>query len=116
MPSRDWHIRIQDILHSARKAVDHTSKMDLQAFKVDEWCQDAVLRNLMVIGEAAGEAPDSIISKYPDIPWADMRDMRNIVVHEYFGVDLAIVWQTVRYDLPNLIRQLEHLIEAEKCE
>ncbi len=104
MPRRDWRIRIQDLLYAARKVVAHIGRLDFETFASDEWSVDAVLRNFTVIGEAAGHIPDEICETYPHVPWGDMRDLRNIVVHEYFGVDLTIVWTTIREDLPALRR------------
>jgi len=77
---------------------------------------DAVLRNLTVIGEAARHVPDEVVATHPDLPWSEMRDMRNIVVHEYFGVDPAIIWRTIREDLPPLVPQLESLLRDRKTQ
>ena len=112
MRPRDWRIRIQDIVDAARKIIVHTGAMDFEAFEGDEWSIDAALRNLTVIGEAAARIPDEVCAQYPEVPWRDMRDMRNIVVHEYFGVDLTIVWSTIREDLPALIPQLEEILQG----
>ncbi len=110
MPRRDWRIRVGDALEAAQKIIAHTSELNHDQFAADEWCVDAVLRNPTVIGEAARHMPDEILSKYPDIPWQDIRDIRNIVVHEYFGVDLSIIWRTIQEDLPPLVPQLKDLL------
>jgi uncharacterized protein with HEPN domain len=60
--------------------------MTYEAFTADRKTVDAVIRNLIVIGEAAGRVPDDVALVHPEIPWKDMRDMRNLVIHEYFGV------------------------------
>ena len=111
MPPNGWEIRIHDILHAARKIILHTQEMTFNQFAEDEWTVDAVLRNLTIIGEAARYVPDDICAQYPEVQWQDIRDMRNIVVHEYFGVDLAIVWLTIKQDLPTLIARLEPLLK-----
>ena len=113
MPGREWRMRIQDILDTARKVIAHTSGLDFETFTRDEWSVDAVLRNLTVIGEAAGHIPDEICQRHPEVPWRNMRDLRNLVVHEYFGVDLTIVWTTIREDLPALLSPLESLLQEE---
>lgn len=82
MPHRNWKLRIEDILDAAKKIVAHTGDLDLESFSADEWTVDAVLRNFTVIGEAARSIPDDIIAAHPDIPWTEIRDMRNIIVHE----------------------------------
>jgi uncharacterized protein with HEPN domain len=75
--------------------------------RADEWLLDAVLRNLTVIGEAARHVPDAVRAERPQVPWRDMQDLRNLVVHEYFGVDLAVIWRTVCVDLPELLKSIE---------
>jgi uncharacterized protein with HEPN domain len=70
------------------------------------------LRNFTVIGEAARFIPDDVILAHPEIPWTDIRDMRNIIVHEYFGVDSSIIWKTITDDLPQLIQQLESALDT----
>jgi len=107
---REWTIRIRDILDAMSKILAHTVDLDFDAFVGDSWTVDAVLRNLTVIGEAARHVPDEILSAHPDLPWREMQDMRNIVVHEYFGVDLAIIWHTIREELPPLVAPLEALL------
>ena len=86
MPLRDWKLRIRDILDAISAALCYTEGMKYEAFVNDRKTMDAVLLNLIVIGEAACNVPDEIVSTYFDIPWRDMRDMRNFVIHEYFGV------------------------------
>ncbi len=80
-------------------------------FKNDAKTVDAVIRNLEVIGEAAGYIPKAIQDRYPDMGWLEMRGMRNIMVHEYFGVSLPIIWRTVTHDLPLLSQELRKLLE-----
>jgi uncharacterized protein with HEPN domain len=65
---------------------------------------------LVLIGEAAKNVPLEVQSTAPDVPWQDMGDMRNVVAHEYFGVDLAIVWQTATRDVPKLTTPLRQLL------
>jgi len=66
-----------------------------------------------VIGEAANLIPVEIKTKYPKIPWRDMSDIRNVVIHEYFGVDVDILWETIANDLPPLITLLKNVMEEE---
>ena len=84
-----------------------------QAFQNNPQVQDAVVRNIEIIGEAVTKinstAPD-FIQRHPELPWAQMRAMRNIAIHEYFFVDLEIVWTTVKNDFPELKRQIEALL------
>ena len=106
-------MRIRDIVCAAQKIILHTQEMTFNQFAGDEWTVDAVLRNLTVIGEAARHGPDEICAKDHDVQWQDIRDMRNIVVHDYFGVDLSIVCSTIKQDLPTLIAKLKPLLQLE---
>lgn len=74
---------------------------------------DAVIRNLIVIGEAARHVPDDISNKYFNIPWRAMGDMRNFAVHEYWGVEMRTIWKTIEEDLPPLVSGLQQIIESE---
>ncbi|BAZ04383.1 HepT-like ribonuclease domain-containing protein [Calothrix sp. NIES-3974] len=82
-------------------------------FKNNETIVKAVLYDFLIIGEAAINIPAKIQSNYPEIPWRIMGDMRNVMAHEYFQVNLKIVWNTAKNNLPNLIVLLEYLIENE---
>ena len=112
MPPRDWDIRIHDIIVSVERVLHYTAGMDRAAFKADERTVDAVVRNLIVIGEAAGHVPDDVVVANPQIPWPRMRGMRNLAVHEYFGVDLDVLWDTVTVNLPALLPSLRELLDA----
>lgn len=111
MPPRDWRLRVEDILESIHRVMRYTEGMDEASFAVDEKTVDAVLRNMTVIGEAARAVPPDIATRYPEVPWAKMRDFRNIVVHEYFSISLPILWQTVQANLPPLVPVLERILE-----
>ena len=83
--------------------------MTLEQFVADRKTIDAVVRNIIIIGEAASYLSEDLIESHPDLPWREMRDMRNIVVHEYFGVDNVIVWETLQKNLPPLLPLLKRL-------
>jgi uncharacterized protein with HEPN domain len=87
--------------------------MRFSEFEVDEKTIDSVLRNLEIIGEASRHVPHDIQKRYSDLPWMEMYTMRNIVVHEYHGVNLKIIWQTITNDLPALIPQLKEILEEQ---
>ncbi|MHB8782778.1 MAG: HepT-like ribonuclease domain-containing protein [Desulfobacteria bacterium] len=112
MPHRGWTFRVQDILDAIAAIRAYTETMEFSHFVADRRTVDAVIRNLTVIGEAAARVPDEICSITPDIPWEDMRAMRNFVVHEYFGVNDTILWDTVRRDLPDLEEPLTRLLQS----
>jgi uncharacterized protein with HEPN domain len=110
MPPRRWDIRIRDIVASIEKIQKYTENMDANAFLGDSKTVDAVVRNLEVIGEAARHVPDEIVGKHPEIPWREMRDMRNLLSHEYFGVNTDIIWETIQSDLPTLPALLKAIL------
>jgi len=85
----------------------------LKKFEDDEKTIDSVLRNLEIIGEASKHVPREIKKRYSDLPWMEMYTMRNIVIHEYHGVNLKIIWQTITEDLPPLIPRLKEILEEQ---
>ena len=110
MPSRSWQNRIQDILAAIAEIDRFTAGMTFEQFQADPKTVRAVLYDLAIIGEAVRSIPPEIEIQHPDIPWEEARGMRNIVMHEYFRVNLAIVWQTVQTDLPQLALSLGQLL------
>jgi uncharacterized protein with HEPN domain len=107
---------LQHILDAIERAITYAAQAgSVDAFKGHPLLQDGIVRNVEVIGEAAIKlhkvAPD-IASAHPDIPWKDMRTMRNKLIHDYFDVDLDIVWSTVQRDLPVLATQIRALLTA----
>jgi uncharacterized protein with HEPN domain len=116
MSHRLWKYRINDILDSINKIQSYVEQMEFEDFRRDEKTIDAVIRNFIVIGEAARHIPDDISDKYPNIPWRVMGDMRNFAVHEYWGVETRTIWKTIREDLPPLLPVLNQVIDSEKDE
>ena len=107
---REWTFRIRDIIQAAEKIGRYIQQLDFAGFEQDAKTTDAVLRNLTIIGEAAGSIPIEVQEEYPGIPWDEMRRMRNIVVHVYFGVSLPIVWRTATQDVPGLVEPLRAIL------
>jgi len=114
MSSRDWLFRLEDILEALERINQYIQDLDLRQFGTDQRTVDAVIRNLEIIGEAARHVPDFIEKEYPSVPWRHIRGMRNILIHEYFGVDIGIIWQTIAYDLPPLRDELEKIKKDHK--
>jgi uncharacterized protein with HEPN domain len=102
VPPRDWRERLADIREAVDRIAEYTHGMTAESFSSNRLVVDAVVRNLTVIGEAARGVPPEVEARLPDLPWLEMRGLRNLVVHRYFGVDLAVLWQTVCDDLPAL--------------
>jgi len=89
----NWGFRVQDILEAIEGARQYVEGMGVDDFIKDQRTIDAVVRKLTVIGEAAAHVPDEVRTKNPDVPWTEMRAMRNFVVPEYFGISERIVWE-----------------------
>ena len=105
---------LEDIAECIKRATGYLREIDdFSVFEQDHRNQDAVLRNIMIIGEAVSKiqrtAPE-FIEAHPDVPWAQIRAMRNLVIHEYSYVDLRIVWQTVKDAMPVMKQQIEDFL------
>lgn len=94
---------LQDMLDNAEKALDFVGSMELDQFFEDEKTSYAVVRALEIIGEAARKIPEDVRANIPELQWREISGMRNKLTHEYFGVNMKVVWRTVREDLPPLI-------------
>lgn len=116
MPLRNWQMRIGDMLAAITKTQRYIAGLSYESFVQNEIVVDAVIRNIEVIGEAANYVPDEIQRRYAHLPWAEMRGIRNILVHEYFGVSLPILWHTVTNDLPVVAPLLQTILDAEASE
>jgi uncharacterized protein with HEPN domain len=102
-----------DILIAARKVLRYVSDLSRELFKEDNLRQDAVIRNLQIIGEAARKISDEFRSGHPEIPWGEIVGMRNRLVHDYSRIDVAKIWDTAQEDIPSLIRWIEPLVPPE---
>ncbi|MCL4390177.1 MAG: DUF86 domain-containing protein [Patescibacteria group bacterium] len=109
MSKRDPKLYLQDISDAISKIEAFTSGVSYDNFVRDEEKMDAIIRNLEVIGEAAKNVPPEIREKYPEIPWEKMTSTRNKVLHEYFGIDMEILWETIQEDIPSLKVKLDNI-------
>lgn len=111
MQSRDWRLRLEDMLEAIGRIARYTAGMDWGRFAADDKTIDAVVRNLEIIGEAARHTPEEVTRQHPEIPWEKMRGIRNLLAHEYFGVDVNIVWLTVTTELPALAPLMRAILD-----
>jgi len=102
MPERDFTLYLKDILDSSNAITGFVKGISFEEFCNDRKTYSAVIREFEIIGEAAGKLPDELKLKCPDVDWQDIKDFRNLLIHEYFGVDFEIVWKIVQDDLPVL--------------
>ncbi|MDE2796859.1 MAG: DUF86 domain-containing protein [Gemmatimonadota bacterium] len=101
------------MLLSARDALSFTEGMSFDDFVVDRRTQLSVLKSVEIVGEAAAQVSEDVRRANPDIPWREIVGMRNRLVHGYFDIDLSLVWDTVRQDIPDLIARLGPLVPPE---
>lgn len=105
---------MEDILQSAKKVVQYTRGMDEAEFVRNDLAFDAALWNFMISGEATRHVPLEVQRRYPEVPWAEMRGMRNLLAHEYFGASRRVVWDTVARELPSLIPLLRRIVDENR--
>ena len=103
-----------DMLLSARKILEYTAGVDIEGFHANEMMQDAVMRLVQLVGEAARKISDEFRNSHPEIPWAGIIGMRNRLVHEYFRIIPGRVWDVVQKDIPELVRSIEPLVPDEE--
>ncbi len=110
MSREHWRARVEDILESIANLQSFVEGMSCEEFAADTKTVRAAAYEIMIIGEAAAHVPQQARCRSPQVPWDEMRGIRNIVVHEYFRVDVAILWQTITQNLPPLVPMLESLL------
>ena len=109
MSRRSDRLYCRDILESGAAIRSYVEGIDFDAFVKDRMRYSAVIREFEIIGEAVGKLASELKRAYPDAPWQDIKDFRNLLAHEYFGVDLEIVWNTVQGDLPILMEVVQKI-------
>ena len=109
MSKRDPFVLLEDILMAIQKIGRYTSQMNHDLFVRDELVIDGVARNLEIIGEAARQLPEEFKRVNTQIPWTQIAGLRNRIVHDYFGLDLEIIWEIIQHDLPELEKQVRAL-------
>ena len=106
-------VYVSDMLRACVKVERYVRGLDWQAFQRDELTQDAVIRQLEIIGEAGAKVSSSFCALAPDIPWRLIKDLRNVLIHGYASVRLDLVWTIATEDVPILRNQLEDLLGRE---
>ncbi len=108
--ARDIADYLADILTAIAEIEEFTRGMSYEMFTADKKTINAVIRSLEVLGEATKRVPPSFRKKNPDIPWSKMAGMRDVLIHDYMGVDLKTVWKVTQERLPDLKQQIEEIV------
>jgi len=116
MSERDPRLYCADILESGNAILDFVEGLSFEDVCDDRKTYSAVIREFEIIGEAVGKLPESLRERRPDVEWQDIKDFRNLLSHEYFGVDLEIVWKIIEDDLPTLMDAVREIIGTERDE
>lgn len=106
---RDIGLFIEDILNNINDIKSFSKKLTKEEFENDKLRQNAIIRSLEIIGEAAKNIPDSFREKHPNIPWREIAGFRDILSHAYFGVKMDRVWNIIEKDLSVLKKEIEKI-------
>lgn len=108
---REYRDYLEDILTAIDETAEFTNNLSFEMFAHDRKTINAVIRSLEVLGEAAKRISDDLRAKAPEVPWKYMAGMRDKLIHEYFNVDLRIIWEVVKTELPPVRPHIQFLLE-----
>ena len=109
--NKDYTVYLHHMLDAIQSIESYTRNVTEGQFLKTKLIQDAVIRNLEIIGEAAKQISKTVRGRYPKIDWGNIAGMRDVLIHDYLGVDLDVVWEVVHHDLPELKRNLRKILE-----
>jgi len=108
---REYRLYIEDIADSIKRIKAYTKNISFEQFTKDNMRIDAVIRNFEIIGEASRQLPKETRTKYDEVSWRDLISFRNVIIHEYFGVNHKIMWDIIQNELPALSRKINTLLK-----
>jgi uncharacterized protein with HEPN domain/predicted nucleotidyltransferase len=107
-----WRWRVQELLHLTERLQALTLGHDLASFSADAVAQDAACMNLLRLGEGTKFVPQQVQDAHPELPWGELRGVRNLLAHDYFGIDVGLLWYTLSVELPPLSAGLEAVLDG----
>ena len=111
MNSPDFGLYLIHIAESLRNVLEYTKDIEYSVFATEKMRQDAVIRNYEIVGEAAKRIPEDFRKLHPDVDWKGLAGLRDILIHQYFGIDLANVWEVVAHFVPETLPKLKSMEE-----
>jgi len=111
---RDYILFLQDIQSSIEKIFRYTRGMNQEKFSSNDIIIDAVIRNFEVIGEAVKHIPDEVKANYPYMEWTETVGFRNVMIHNYFGLDIEAIWDTIKNNIPLLKEHIDKVLSEEQ--
>ena len=109
--AKDYKAYISHILESIMLIEQYTKNISFEEFEKDRKTIDAVIRNFEIIGEASNKLPEEFRKQYPEVPWRSIIGLRNVLIHDYLGVDIKAVWGNLKQELPHLKEQMQSILE-----
>jgi uncharacterized protein with HEPN domain len=111
---RNYILYLEDILTSTNKIQNYVGNASFEELIADELKIDAIVRNFEIIGEASSNVPQEINAQYPFVEWRKIADFRNVLAHEYFGINYKIMWDIIKNKLPALQKDIQTILKKEK--
>ncbi|MCI0476523.1 MAG: DUF86 domain-containing protein [Anaerolineales bacterium] len=111
--SRDYRLFLEDILECGMRIQSYAASLDFASFVSNQMAYDAILRNLEIIGEAAKNLPPEVRNRYPQVEWRAIAGLRDVMAHEYYGLENETLWNVVEREVPALVNQVKKILQQE---